>query len=202
MRSRDRDLYSRNGRSTSPDRDRDRDRGRDRDRDRGRGRSRDRSRERSPEKDKDKAEAGAEKVSYRPTTLKEILSVNAGISMPEAIKRLNHYNKAAAAGLPLPSISDPVPDDALYALAPSLSTLAPYPPPLTVFPQHQVVPIQRPPQPAGMPGAPIDPVLAFSQASQAQALAVRTASLLATLPSAPDTVVGEGGHPTKIHRDL
>ena len=112
-RDRDRER-SRERRARERERERERDRARDRDRERddrnrdrgGSYRRRERSRSRSAEKrradrEKDREErAEKEKKDkadgVKRITLKDILTANPGISMPDAVQRLNVYNTAAA----------------------------------------------------------------------------------------------------------
>ena len=111
---RDRDRAGDRGGDRAYDRDRRRrERGRD-----GRSYSRSRSRSRSGDRNKDSRKSGgdgekseakkeAEKEpegTIKRITLKEILTANPGIAMPDAISRLNAYNTAAVSGYIPPAV--------------------------------------------------------------------------------------------------
>lgn len=114
-RDRSRDRIDRRNRERDRERERERERDRDRERERARQRERDdrnrdrggyrrreRSNSRSRSAGRQKAEQEKEKKDkeegVKRITLKDILTANPGISIPDAVQRLNVYNTAAAMG--------------------------------------------------------------------------------------------------------
>lgn len=185
-RERSRERNDRRARERERDRARERDRERD-DRKRDRGgsyRRRERSRSRSAEKrraDRDKErEERSEKEKkdkadgVKRITLKDILTANPGISMPDAVQRLNVYNTAAAMST--------------GPLDPSVASTA------LSGPSNGVS--------GGMEmyygGHPVDPNTAAMAA--AQAVAALNAQVVGA--GGPFGVIGAGGAITKPHREV
>ena len=159
------------------DRNRDRDRGGYRRRDRTASRSRsterrrvDREKEREDKamQDKKEKEEGTKRI-----TLKDILTANPGISIPDAVQRLNVYNTAAALG----QIDAAVASAALAG-------------PATSAPMSVDLLLNG--------GIPVDPLSAAMAA--AQAVAALNAQVVGA--SGPFGVAGEGGAVTKPHREV
>ena len=191
-RDRERSRERNDRRTRERDRERERDRARERDRERddrnrdrgGSYRRRERSRSRSAEKrraDREKErEERAEKEKkdkadgVKRITLKDILTANPGISMPDAVQRLNVYNTAAAMS------TGPL-DPSVASTALTGSSSGPH---------------------SGMEmyygGYPVDP----SSAAMAAAQAVAALNAQVVGVSGPFGVMGDGGSVTKPHREV
>lgn len=98
---------SRDRRDSERDRERERERDREKEREREREKERERDKERNRIRDEERRKADAKKEAEKPKKiqLKDIMAVNPGISLQEAISKLSSYNTAISMGLPPPSLT-------------------------------------------------------------------------------------------------
>jgi hypothetical protein len=84
------------------------------------------------------------KPEFKQISLRDVIAANPGISVPEAVMRLNAYNTAVARGEPPPPITAPTPGPT------HIPAVAAAPIPTTPFITHSHIPTTIPPNGLGL----------------------------------------------------